>query len=148
MLVVQPHDLSNVHTWDMFFFRHLANISFMVPFWASIYSGFVPIWGPHRKPRCPEKIVYSPNDSFSHFSERIFPPNVPQQHTEIISYSIQQYHLHLLYITFICTFTSFILYPLFISSLLLIFMAGWLPSAPCVDTRIPIMTCKQRKLTP
>jgi hypothetical protein len=27
-------------------------------------------------------------------------------------------------------------------------MAGWLPSAPCVDTRIPIMTCKQRKLTP
>jgi hypothetical protein len=38
------HNLSNVHLWAMFFLRHLANMSCIVPFWASTGSGFVPIW--------------------------------------------------------------------------------------------------------
>jgi hypothetical protein len=88
--------------------------------------------GPCLKPRRPEEDVYSPNDSCSHFTQHLFPPKVPQQHTRIISDSRKQYHSHLLYITFIRTFTSFILYILFTYSLLRIFMAGWLPSAPCV----------------
>ncbi len=39
------HNLSNVHTWAMFFLRHHTHMSFMVPFWASTGSGSVPIWG-------------------------------------------------------------------------------------------------------
>jgi hypothetical protein len=43
--------------------------------------------GPRQKPRRPEEVVYSPNDSCSHFTQCLFPPKVPQQHTRIISYS-------------------------------------------------------------
>jgi hypothetical protein len=39
------HNLSNVHSRAMFFLRHLANMSFMVSFWASTGLGSVPIWG-------------------------------------------------------------------------------------------------------
>ncbi len=74
--------LSNVHTWAIFFLRHLANTSSMVPFWASTDSGFVPNLGPAS-----EEVVYSPNDSCSHFTQRLFPPKLPQQHTCTI-YSI------------------------------------------------------------
>jgi hypothetical protein len=40
-----------------------------------------PIWGPHPKPRRQEEVVYSPNESCSHFTQRLFPPKLPQQHT-------------------------------------------------------------------
>jgi hypothetical protein len=40
-----------------------------------------PIWGPRPKPRRPEEVVYGPNDSCSHFTQRLFPPKLPQQHT-------------------------------------------------------------------
>ncbi len=40
------HYLSNVHTWALFFLRQLANMSSMVPFWASTDSSFVPNLGP------------------------------------------------------------------------------------------------------
>jgi hypothetical protein len=72
-----------------------------------------PFGGPRPKPRYPEEVVYSPNDSCSHFTQCLFPPKVPQQHTGIISYSIWQYHSHLLYITFTCTLPPFILHALF-----------------------------------
>jgi hypothetical protein len=100
------HSLSNVHTWAMFFLRHLANMSCMVPFWASTGSGFVPVWGgPRLKPRRPEKVVYSLNDSCLHFTQSLFPPKLPQQHTRLISYStstsfmlvIHHIYLHLLF---------------------------------------------------
>jgi hypothetical protein len=114
-LAVSWNSSQHVHTiWAMYilglcsFLRHIANMSFMVPFWASTDSGSVPIWGPRPKLRYLEKIVYSPNDSCSHFTH-LFPPNVPHQHTEIISYTTQKYHSYLLYITFIRTFTSFII---------------------------------------
>jgi hypothetical protein len=89
---------------------------------------------PRPKPCHPEEVVYSLNDSCSHFTQRLFPPIVPQQHTETIPtvhnniihayYTSHSYtHLHLLF-----------LHVLFKTSLLRIFMAGWLPSAPCADT--------------
>ncbi len=37
--------LSNVHNWAIFFLKHLANMSCMVPFWASTDYGSVLIWG-------------------------------------------------------------------------------------------------------
>jgi hypothetical protein len=37
--------------------------------------------GPRQKPRRPEEVVYSLNDSCSRFTQRIFPPKLPQQHT-------------------------------------------------------------------
>ncbi len=73
--------LSNVHTWAISFLRHLTNMSSMVPFWASTDSGFVPNLGPASKPRRPVEVVYSLNDSCSHFTQRLFPPKLPQQHT-------------------------------------------------------------------
>ncbi len=83
-----------------------ACMSCMVLFWASTDFGSVPIWGPRPKPRRPEEVVYILNDSCSHFTQRLFRPKVPQQHKKINSYSTLQYHSYLLYITFICTFTS------------------------------------------
>ncbi len=62
------------------------------------------------------------------FSLRMFPSNLQF----IVSYNTRRYHAHILYITFTHTFTSFILYILLISSFLPFFIAGWLPSAPCV----------------
>ncbi len=44
-----------------------------------------PIWGPRPKPRRQEEVVYSLNDSCSHFTQRLFPPKLPQQHTCTIS---------------------------------------------------------------
>ncbi len=124
-----------VHTWASFFLRHLVNMSFMVPFWASTDSGSVPISGsPCPKPCCPEEVVYSPNDSCSHFTQRLFPPSVPWQRTVIFHISLKYPIIARTHIRhhIICTFTSFILHILFTSLFLLIFMAGWLPSAPCV----------------
>ncbi len=40
------HCLINVRTWAIFFPRHLANMSSMVPLWASTHSGFLPNLGP------------------------------------------------------------------------------------------------------
>ncbi len=40
------HYLINVRTWAIFFSRHLANVSSMVPLWASTDSGSVPNLGP------------------------------------------------------------------------------------------------------
>ncbi len=92
----------------MFFLRHLANMSRMVPFWASTDSGSVPIWGPRPKPCCPEEGVYFLNDSCSHFTQHLFPLRVPQHTRDYFLLCAQyiEYHSCLLYITFIHTFTS------------------------------------------
>ncbi len=127
------HHLKSVHTWTVFFLRHLKNMSSMVPIWASTGSGFVPIWGPRPKPCRSEEVVYSLTDSCSHFTQRLFPPKLSQQHTQIISYSTFniihtipfKHHIYAhIYI--------FYWHVLFTLSLLWIFMAGWLPSVPCV----------------
>ncbi len=67
----------------MFFLWHLANMSCMVPFWASTDSGSVPIWGPRPKPHRLEEVDYNLNDSYSHFTQLLFPPRVPQ-HTSLL----------------------------------------------------------------
>jgi hypothetical protein len=102
--------------------------------------------GPRPKPRRPEEVVYSVNDSCSHLTQCLFPPKLPQQHKQIISYStsniIHTYytshlyaHLHLLFYMS-CSHIHFLL--------LRIFMAGWLPSAPCVQ--YDITTCLRTKI--
>jgi hypothetical protein len=74
----------------------------MVPFSASTDFGSV---------RHPEEVVYSLNDSCSHFTQRLFPPKVPQQHTETIPMLHDNIiHTYVLYITFIRTLTYFILH--------------------------------------
>ncbi len=100
--------LNNVHTWAMFFLWHLANMFGMVPFWTSTDSCSVPIWGPRPKLRGPEEVVYILNDSCSHFTQRLFPPRVPQHSHDYVLLCTQyiEYHSYLLYIAFICTFTS------------------------------------------
>ncbi len=112
--------LGNVHTWAIFFLRHLPNMSCMVPFWASTDSGFVPIWGPRPKPCRLEEVVYILNESCSHFTQRLFPPNVPQHtqrlfltaltvHSNIIHtyYTSHLYvHLHLYFTRLVDIFNS------------------------------------------
>ncbi len=100
--------LSNVHTWAIFFLWHLANMSCMVPFWASTDSGSVPIWGPLPKPSRPEEVVFILNDSCSHFTQHLFPLRVPQ-HTQrlfLTAHTYIGYHSYKIHITFIRTFTS------------------------------------------
>ncbi len=66
--------------------------------------------GPLPKPRHPEEVVYRLNDSCSHFTQRLFPPKVPQhiqrlfltEHNNIIHtyYTSHSYtHLYLLFYT-------------------------------------------------
>ncbi len=103
--------LCNVNTWAISFLRHLANIFSMVPFWASTDSDFVPIWGPRPKLCRPEEIIYSPNDSCSHFTQRLFPPKLPRNIHELFltihstSFISIVHHIHasnyiLIYITY------------------------------------------------
>ncbi len=72
--------LVNVHTWASVFLRHLSSMSCMVPSWAHTDSGSFPILGHHARSHAPkEEVIYSPNDSRSHFIQRLFPPTVPCQ---------------------------------------------------------------------
>jgi hypothetical protein len=54
-----------------------------------------PFWGPRPKPRRPEEVVYSPNDSCSHFTQRLLPPKLPQQHRcTILHYTFTLIHTY------------------------------------------------------
>jgi hypothetical protein len=115
----------------MFFLRHLANMSCMVPFWASTGSGFASIWGPRPKPRRPEEVVYSLNESCSHFTQCLFPPKLRQQHIQIISYGTCTSFIPFIHHLYAHIYI-FYFHVSFIISLPRIFMAGRLPSVPCV----------------
>jgi hypothetical protein len=56
----------------------------MCPAWSpsehQLTPALSPIWGPRPKPRRLEEVVYSLNDSCSHFTQRLIPPKLPQQH--------------------------------------------------------------------
>ncbi len=80
-----------------------------------------PIWGPRPKPRCSEEVVYSPNDSCSHFTQCLFPLKLPQQCTCTIPYYtftlIHTYYtshlnkqLHLLFTWRVHSFNSSVLH--------------------------------------
>jgi hypothetical protein len=66
-----------------------------------------PIWGLRPKPCRPEEVVYSPNDSSSHFTQRLFPLQLPRNiHNYFLRYIL--HHSYLLYITFTQAIISFI----------------------------------------
>jgi hypothetical protein len=83
-----------------------------------------PIWDPHPKPSCPEEVVYSPNDSCSHFTQRLFPPNFLST-IHVLFFII---HSCLLYITFKQAITSLYIHDKSTLSFLRLFIAGRLPS--------------------
>jgi hypothetical protein len=115
-------------TWAIFFLRHLANMSSMVPLWASTDSGFVPNLGPASEatPSGGGCLLYSLNDSCSHFTQRLFSLKLPQQHTcTIFSIHLPSSILIIHYIQTI--FTSFY-YETIIPSLLQFLLAGRLLS--------------------
>ncbi len=125
----------NVHTWAIFFLRHLANMSCMVPFWASTDSGSVPIWGPRPKPRRPEDIVYILNESCSHFTQRLFTPKVPlHTHGCFLLYTQYiEYHSYLLYYTsHLHIHSQLYLRVSYTTSFLAILLVGWLLTDSCV----------------
>ncbi len=90
-----------------------------------------PLWGLRPKPHRPEEVVYSPNDSYSHFTQRLFPPKLPRNIHELfltihsMSFISIVHHIH-------ASNYIFYLHNIFTLSFLQIFMAGWLPSVPCV----------------
>ncbi len=85
------HYLSNVHTWAIFFLRHLANMSRWSPSEHQLTPALSPIWSPCPKLRRPEEVVCSPNDSCSHLTQRLF----PQQHTcTILLYTFTLIHTY------------------------------------------------------
>ncbi len=105
------HDLSNVHTLAMFFLRHIANMSFIVPFWASTDSGSVPIWGARVQSHTIRRRLFIVLMTAAHispnlFSLRMFLSNIQKLflivHNNIIHayYTSHSYtHLHLLFCT-------------------------------------------------
>ncbi len=94
-----------------------------------------PIWGPCPEPRRPEEVVYSPNESCSHFTQRLFPPKRPHNIHELFlmihptSFISIIHHIHT--INYI-----FYLHDMFTLSFLQIFIAGRLPSVLVSDTFI------------
>ncbi len=66
------HVLSNIHTWASFFLRHLANISFMVPFWASTDSGSVPVWGARVRSHAVRRRLFVVLMTAAHISPNVF----------------------------------------------------------------------------
>ncbi len=126
------HSLSNVHTWAIFFLRHLANMSCMVPFWAPTGSGFVPFGGARVRSHAVRRRLFIVLMTAAHISPNVFSLRNFLSNIHDLFLTVLANHTYWLYITFIRTFTSFILHVLFTHSLRRVFIAGWLPSAPCV----------------
>jgi hypothetical protein len=79
----------------------------MVPFWASTDSVFVPNRGPRPKPHRPEEVVYIPNDSCSHITQRLSLQNF-LSNIHVLLITIHSCHSYLVYITFIRATIAFI----------------------------------------
>ncbi len=95
-----------------------------------------PIWGPRPKPRRLEEVVYSPNDSCSHFTQCLFPPRPPRNiHVLFLAYVHR--HSYLLYITFKQYLHPFITRQIILSFLRLL-LAGRLLSVSRVRYRYNI----------
>ncbi len=113
--VSENSSLQRVHEWACTYLGYvlleaLREYVLHGPLLSINWLRLCPLGGLRPNPRRPEEIVYSPNDSCSHFTQRLFPPKVPQQHTRIISYSTSNIihtrtyytshlyaHLHLLF---------------------------------------------------
>ncbi len=54
------------------------------PFEYQLTPALSPMRGPRPKPHRPEEVVYTLNDSCSHFTQHLFPPKLPRQHTRTI----------------------------------------------------------------
>ncbi len=87
--------------------------------------------GPGLKPCRPEEVVIVLMTA-AHISPNVFSLWKFLSNIQGLFLTVQAISFTPLYITFIRTFTSFILNVLFTYSLLWIFVAGWLPLAPCV----------------
>ncbi len=88
-----------------------------------------PIWGPRPKPRRLEEVVYSPNDSCSHFTQCLFPPKLPQQRTCTVPY--HTFNIIHTYIHHSWT-SSYIFFIYMTSSLFHFFGSSWQAGCPSV----------------
>jgi hypothetical protein len=116
---------SSLHSyiiWEMYILGLSSSwgTSRICPAWSpcehQLTPALSPIWGPRPKPNRPEEVVYSSNDSCSHFTQRLFPPILPQQPTCTIPYcTFNIIHIYYtshsrkqLYLLFTCHVHSFI----------------------------------------
>ncbi len=85
--------------------------SWICPAWSSsehqLTPALSPFWGPRSKPRRSEEVVYTPNDSCSNFTQRLFPPKLPRNIHELFlmihstSFIPIVHHIHTTIISFI-----------------------------------------------
>ncbi len=117
-------------------------MSSMVPLSPSEHQltpALFPIWGPRPKPPRPEEVVHSLKYSCSHFTQCLFPPKLPQQHTcttfiiHSSSFILIIHHIH-------TSNYTLLLHDRFISSFLRFFIAGQLPWVSCVRYKYKYQT--------
>ncbi len=114
MLWFSLRDLYTIWTMYILGLSSFWGTSWICPAWSpcehQLTLALSPIWGPRPKPRRPEEVVYSLNDSCSRFTQHLFPPKLPQQYMcTIFSIHLPSFiliihhiyhHSYLLYITF------------------------------------------------
>jgi hypothetical protein len=102
--------LGSVRTWAISFLRHLANMSSMVPFWASTDSGFVPNPGPRVRSHTVQRRLFISLMTAAHISPNVFSLwNFLSNIHLLLSLYIHR-NLFLLYITFIRTIYILFIY--------------------------------------
>ncbi len=95
------HYLGNVRTWAISVLRHLANMSSMVPFWASTDSGFVPNLGPRVRSHAVWKRLFIFLMTAAHISPNVFSLRNFLSNIHVLFPLYIHRHSYLLYITFI-----------------------------------------------
>jgi hypothetical protein len=125
----------------------------MCPAWSppehQLTPALSPIWGLRPKPCRQEEVFYSLNDSCSHFTQRLFPPKLPQQHT-CTSFIIHSSSFILIIHHIQASNYTLLLHDKFTHSFLRLFITGRLPSVSCVRYTykhfyVQRMSCFQEK---
>jgi hypothetical protein len=109
LLIEFAHYLAvNVCTWAISFLRHLADMSSMVPFWASTDSGFVPNLGPRIRSHTVRRRLFIFLMTAAHISPNVFSLRNFLGNIHVLLPLYIHRHSYLLYIKF--TQTIYILF--------------------------------------
>ncbi len=127
------HYLSNVHTWAIFFLRHLANMSSMVgPLLSINWLWLCHQFGARVRSHTVRRRLFIVLMTAAHISPNVFSPRNFLSNTHVLLLTIHSTSF-ILFIHQIHTNNyTFYLHDIFTLSLLQILMAGRLPSVLCV----------------
>ncbi len=94
------HCWINVRTWAIFFSRHLANMSSMVPLWASTDSSFVPNLGPRVRSHAVRGRLFIVLMIAAHISPNVFSLRNFLSNIHVLFLAYIHRHSYLSYISF------------------------------------------------